>query len=253
MKPIGLLAVFAAFALAQTPHFENAKLETRALQAPLGTELARISGPAWAGYSVPAPKGRGINGCWNDGRGTFRGPVYLEGSPETAILFRVAQGKVEKIRPTSPECGIDAGGLPVYWFTNVAPKDSIAFLETQGEKGIVGIAMHADDSAVTTLIRLAKSAPDSKTRGQALFWMSQRAGDKAAQGITDAIENDPDTEVKKKAVFALSQLPKDEGVPRLIQVAKSNKNPAVRKQAVFWLGQSNDPRALVYLEEVLTR
>jgi hypothetical protein len=252
MKPAILLAACAASALAQTPHFENAKLETRALQAPLGTELARISGPAWAGYSVPAPKGRGISGCWGDGA-TVRGPVYLEGSPVVAILFRVSQGKVEKVRPTSPECGIDAGGLPVYWYTGVAPRDSVAYLETLGEKGLVAIAMHADDSAVATLIRLAKSAPDGKTRGQALFWMAQRAGDKAAQGITEAIENDPDTEVKKKAVFALSQLPKDEGVPRLIQVAKTNRNPAVRKQAVFWLGQSNDARALQFLEEVLTR
>jgi len=57
--------------------------------------------------------------------------------------------------------------------------------------------------------------------------------------------------VKKKAVFALSQLPRDEGVPLLIQVARSNRNPVVRKQAIFWLGQSNDPRALNFFEEVL--
>jgi len=57
--------------------------------------------------------------------------------------------------------------------------------------------------------------------------------------------------VKKKAVFALSQLPKDEGVPLLIQVARTNHNPAVRKQAMFWLGQSHDPRALAFFEQVL--
>jgi HEAT repeat protein len=67
----------------------------------------------------------------------------------------------------------------------------------------------------------------------------------------DAIENDPDTDVKKRAVFAPSRMPKDEGVPRLIEVAKANKNPAVRKQAMFWLGQSNDPRALAFFEQVL--
>jgi HEAT repeat protein len=58
--------------------------------------------------------------------------------------------------------------------------------------------------------------------------------------------------VKKQAVFALSQLPKDEGIPLLIQVARKNNNPVVRKQAMFWLGQSNDPRALQFFEEVLT-
>jgi len=54
-------------------------------------------------------------------------------------------------------------------------------------------------------------------------------------------------------VFALSQLPKDEGVPKLIEVAKTNRNAEVRKQAMFWLGQSNDPSALAFFQEVLTR
>ena len=58
--------------------------------------------------------------------------------------------------------------------------------------------------------------------------------------------------MKKKAVFALSQLPKDEGVPQLMEVARNNRNPAVRKQAMFWLGQSKDPRAVKFFEEILT-
>jgi HEAT repeat protein len=90
-------------------------------------------------------------------------------------------------------------------------------------------------------------------RGQALFWLAQKAGQKAVGAITGAIENDPDTEVKKKAVFALSQLPKDEGVPKLIEVAQTNRNPAVRKQAMFWLGQSHDARALAFFEKVLSQ
>ena len=85
------------------------------------------------------------------------------------------------------------------------------------------------------------------------FWLAQKAGKKATGAITDAIENDPETDVKKKAVFALSQLPKDESVPQLIHVADTNSNPAIRKEAFFWLGQSHDPRALAYLEQVLRR
>ena len=88
-------------------------------------------------------------------------------------------------------------------------------------------------------------------RGQALFWLAQKAGQKAKAAITRAIEDDPDTEVKKKAVFALSEM--DDGVPMLIQVARTNRNPAVREQAFFWLGQSEDPQALDFLAEVLAR
>ena len=109
------------------------------------------------------------------------------------------------------------------------------------------------DQALKDLIGMAHNDPSPKVRGQAIFWMAQIGGKKQAEQITAAIENDPETEVKKKAVFALSQLHDGEGVPLLIGVAKTNKNPAVRKQAMFWLGQSHDPRALAYLEEILTK
>ena len=52
-------------------------------------------------------------------------------------------------------------------------------------------------------------------------------------------------------MFALSQLPKDDGVPKLITVARTNTNAVVRKEAMFWLGQSKDPRAVAFFEEVL--
>ena len=70
----------------------------------------------------------------------------------------------------------------------------------------------------------------------------------AAQALED-----PETEVRKQAVFALSQLPKDESVPKLIEVARTHRDAAVRKQAMFWLGQSRDPRALTFFEQILTR
>ena len=106
--------------------------------------------------------------------------------------------------------------------------------------------------AVDDIIRMAKDDENAGVRGQALFWLGQKAGQKASAAINGAIQNDPDTEVKKKAVFALSQMPKDEGVPKLIEVAQKNKNPEVRKQAMFWLGQSNDPRALSFFEQILS-
>jgi HEAT repeat protein len=105
--------------------------------------------------------------------------------------------------------------------------------------------------ATDTLVVTARQDKDRDVRGQALFWLAQKAGRQAAEAITQAIENDPDTEVKKKAVFALSEM--DDGVPLLIQVARTNRNPAVREQAFFWLGQSEDPKALDFLAEVLKR
>jgi hypothetical protein len=115
------------------------------------------------------------------------------------------------------------------------------------------LSVSHEPGALDEMIRMAKEDESSHVRGQALFWLVQKAGNKAVGAITGAIDNDPDTEVKKKAVFALSQLPKNEGVPKLITVAETNHNREVRRQAMFWLGQSNDPRALAFLEKVLTQ
>ena len=121
------------------------------------------------------------------------------------------------------------------------------------EKLAFDFSQNSDPAAQDELLHMAKFDSDSKVRGQALFWIAQKAGKRATQALNDAIQNDPETEVKKKAVFALSQLPKEEGVPQLIHVADTNANLEVRKQAFFWLGQSGDPRALAYLEQVLKK
>lgn len=121
------------------------------------------------------------------------------------------------------------------------------------EKLMFDISISKQPEAVDALIDSARHDESPHVRGQAIFWLAQKAGKKAEGAITEAIERDPETEVKKKAVFALSQLPKDEGVPLLIQAARSNSNPVVRKDAMFWLGQSNDPRALEFFEQVLGR
>ncbi|MEO8677959.1 MAG: HEAT repeat domain-containing protein [Vicinamibacterales bacterium] len=224
---------------------------------------ARLSEPAWIGYAAPIIAGEHqMCDYWNDGvRNTMsNAPVHLETPDFFFVLYRIEGGQVSRIRSYSADCPLDAGGKTVHWFTNVAPADSIAFLKTFisasqptriADNAVSAIAMHEGTPALDTLIALAKGDASAKVRGNALFWLGQRAGQKAVGTISAAIENDPDTEVKKKAVFALSQLPRDEGVPLLIQQARTNKNAAVRKQAMFWLGQSKDPRALKFFEEVL--
>lgn len=122
-------------------------------------------------------------------------------------------------------------------------RDKVAFAFSQNKT----------PEALADLIDMARHDSSPKVRGQAIFWMAQIGGKKEAEQITDAIENDPETDVKKKAVFALSQMQDGQGVPLLIQLARTNRNPAVRKQAIFWLGQSHDPRALDFLEEILTK
>jgi hypothetical protein len=273
MKAISLVTVcvvlIAVSAYAQTPTVSNGTLDvrsvTRALDREFNDIMSRTTGPAWIGYSVAVPPRQFDSGCWSSDTGQAVrpvGPLKLEGPDSIFVLFRVEARRVDRIKVASSQCPLDGGGLTVSWLTGVTATASLDWLTTfasgdgvrrLSNSAIVAIAMHADPQAVDRLLALAKGSPNPRVRSDALFWVAQRAGDKAAGTIADAIDNDPDTEVKKKAVFALSQLPKDQGVPKLMDVARTHTNPAVRKQAMFWLGQSNDPRALKFFEEVLRK
>ncbi len=103
------------------------------------------------------------------------------------------------------------------------------------------------------LLRIAKDDDRPRdVRSSAIFWVSSAAEEAATRGLQEVAEDpDGDREVRKSAVFSLSQRPKDEAVPALIRIARSNRDPEIRRNAIFWLGQSGDPRAMEYFEEVL--
>ncbi len=323
-----ILFAFAATLLAQQPSVENAKLETRAFSGPLAAELSRIgAGPFWAAYSEPIIAGQHGDMCsWirngNDDSGRTAGaPMRLEGEIALVILIRMENGRVDQLRVTSPDCHLDAGGLPFYWLTGIPAAESLAWLKTQApgaysETAIMAISLHQSNSAdqvladlaqttepvevrkraafwlgssrgargtatlkrmlagdpnsdvrdrvvfalsrtkdpagIPLVIEAARSDKDPHIRGQALFWLAQRAASQVSKdAIENAIANDPDSAVRERAVFALSQMNSGEGIPRLIELAKTHRDPAVRKKAMFWLGQSKDPRAIDFFAQVL--
>jgi hypothetical protein len=153
-------------------------------------------------------------------------------------------------RETAFWLGTARGDAGVRLLTRMIAEDSS---DQVREQAVFGLSVSTQPSALTTLIGAARGDRSARVRSRALFWLAGKAGRQAVDTIAAAIESDPDTGVKRQAVFALSRLPKDEGVTRLLEVARTNKNPEVRKQAMFWLGQSNDPRAVTFFEEILTR
>jgi hypothetical protein len=362
---VTLLCAATAGALAQG-RISNAKTETRSAAQGLEREVGAVAargGVTWIGYRAPMVSGPRQMCCYDtistsgdvccgtcrleSGSGvsmntgdsiTMRGSrVMLEPGTEFLVLARLENGVVGRVRTFTPDCDVDAGGLPLVWLSDVKPDESVAWLSslvvgiadspgaggddvrkdrvaktamsaialhnvpsadralesfvapsrpewlrsdtafwlgsTRGDAGArlltrmigedpsdkvrdkatFGLSVSKTPAALTTLINTAKNDQSRRVRGQALFWLAQRAGREALVTISGAIDNDPDTEVKKKAVFALSQMPKDEGVPKLIEVARTNRNPEVRKQAMFWLGQSNDPRAVRFFEDILLK
>ena len=91
-------------------------------------------------------------------------------------------------------------------------------------------------------------------RKSAVFWVGQAAADAATKDLKALVGDEAlESEVRESAVFALSQRPTDQAVPALMEVARTNRDPKLRRSAIFWLGQTDDPRALAYFEEVLTK
>ena len=253
-------------AFAQTPRLSNGRIETHAttnIARDLPALAATLAEPMWIGYAQPLIDGdHQMCDYWNNGTRYTQStdPIRLEPADFFFVMFRVEDRQITRIRTYSANCPLDAGGKAVHWFSNVAVNDSVDYMKTFlapaqtrkfNDAAVTVLALTEGDQPLSELLSIARDGSTASVKGNALFWLAQRAGARAVGTITAAIESDPDTEVKKKAVFALSQLPKDEGVPLLIQQARTNKNPAVRKQAMFWLGQSKDPRALKFFEEIL--
>lgn len=363
MKPTGIsllvpVLLCSGAAFGQQPRLVNAQMQSRDAAAGLEQVFRGIMngqpGPMWIAHAapmIPGERSMCCYNCWNgncssgcsiEGQRTSNDgvsgapaapPVPLEGFREFFVFYRVEQRQVTRIRTFSPDCAIDAGGLPVFWLTGVRTADGIAFLETfvkadesskeagkeasrkfdsaisaiglyrdpasdaaldrfvapgqpeairrkalfwlgnsRGKHGydtltrilredtsdkvreeaIFALTQSKETGAMEAVIRAAHDDKNARVRGQALFWLAQRASKNiSSEAIQRALDTDPDTEVKKKAVFALTQMPNGEGVPKLIEVARSHSNAAVKKQAMFWLGQSKDPRALRFFEDVL--
>jgi hypothetical protein len=259
------LMIAAALAVGQS-RITNGQIDTHAATQSVEREIAAATsrgGVRWIGYRIKVAAGRKSMDCLE------RTHIALEGASEVSILARFEGTAITRLRTATPECEIDAGGLPVTWLENVKADDSAAWLasvvngpnadardrfNSVTRPAVVALGMNEGAAASRALVNVARNHQTPKVRENALFWLSQRAGDSLAPAaIAEAIEKDPDTGVRRQAVFALSQLPKDESVPKLIDVARNNRNAAVRQQAMFWLGQSNDPRAIKFFEDVLLK
>ena len=147
----------------------------------------------------------------------------------------------------------------------------------------------ADESFIDELVKLYQSDKSLKVRKQILFSLSQIASDgtrflapmavggvgqkvlttspaewrasdsearsksreKAAKALLQMYDSESDEAMKSQFLFAFSQSKSKEALQKLIQVAKNDSSIKMRTRAVSYLGQSRDPEAVKFLEELL--
>jgi len=90
-----------------------------------------------------------------------------------------------------------------------------------------------------------------ESRKQALYWLGD--GDVQTAELAALYADLKPFELREHFTFVISQRHDDLAIEKLIDVAKHDRDLEIRKRAMFWLGQSGDPRALKFLQDILTR
>ncbi len=241
---LAVLPLLAQTATAQPKLLVNAKVDTRSAAAGLDHEfkalLTATPQPAWIGYQVPAVRGAEMNCEFvRDGYSTA-GIVHLEPPDHAVILFRVEGNTVNKLRNLSPDCEIDAGGLPMHWLTDVVPAQSVALLTTfvpqhelDSNGALNAIATHADPSADPVLDRyLASNQPEWVRKRVASLEASQR-GAHGVEAVKNVIASDMSESVKESALSGLTRNKDPEALNLLIATARTAHDPQTRSRAIM--------------------
>lgn len=257
MRVALLVLATALMAAAQPKLLINAQVDTRAAVTGLENEfqslLAVEPQPAWIGYAVPSVRSYNL-GCdyVSPGGRTAPGVVHLEPPDQAVILFRIVGSAVDRLRVLSPDCEIDASGVPVHWLTGIRPPESVALLSSiDRNQAVMAIAMHADRAADTALEKFIASTEPEAVRRRAAFWIGASRGRHGLDIILQLLTADPSPAVRERAILGVSQSNAPEAVDLLISTARQDREARVRRQAMNALGRSRDPRAQAFLENLL--
>ena len=93
---------------------------------------------------------------------------------------------------------------------------------------------------------------DIEIRKKALFW----AGQGHSVDVADLVrlyDSMKDREMKDQLIFVYSQRREAAALDKLFSIGKNDPDRELRKKAIFWIGQSRDPRAAQFLQELINQ
>jgi len=88
-------------------------------------------------------------------------------------------------------------------------------------------------------------------RKTALFWAGQ--GKASIADLTRLYDTLDEQEMREQLVFVYSQRREPQAFDKMLDIARRDPDPEIRKKAIFWIGQSKDPRATQFIQELLER
>lgn len=282
----GIILLLPTLALAQA-NIANARLETRSAGSRLQSQVAEVAksgATAWIAWMVPSIKRDGGACCYNmhdnavtacgctlesgntahiTGPAATQSPVKLEGDTQVEVFARVEGGQIEKLRVFGPECPIDAQNMPVYWFNDVNPRDSVALLKSVAEKAATGdsnqpadgavlaIAVTNDGSADGALDQLIAQSQPEWLRKKVAFWLGLERGKSGLGKLLALMKSDPSDSFRRELVFPISQSKQPEAEAELMRIARQDQSTGVREQAIFWLAQKAGKKVAGFVKDTV--
>ncbi len=124
--------------------------------------------------------------------------------------------------------------------------------EVLRRKAVFLVSQKRSDDAADILLDVAKNDPDSYTREQAVFWLSQTHGERAIEVLEQIlVRESPDEDLQKRAIFSLSQTRSGRAGAILRDfVKRTDVSAEARGEAIFWLGQGRTAENAAFLREI---
>jgi HEAT repeat protein len=120
------------------------------------------------------------------------------------------------------------------------------------KKVVFSLSQMNNQKARAKLMDVVRSSDDAELRGETVFWIAQTGGEQAVDFLIQLYDAEKSVQVKKKIIFALTQAKNQKAaLHKLMAIGKSDPSPEARKEAIFWIGQSRDPEAIKFIEDLL--
>lgn len=119
------------------------------------------------------------------------------------------------------------------------------------KKAMASLCQGKDPRGQAFVRALARQAPSTAVRKEAIFWLSQMADAQTVPVLQEIMLSNADIEIKEAAVFGISQLPDQKARGLLANIAQFDPSARIRQKARFWMQHTSEHRLPVFLNELI--
>ena len=199
--------------------------------------------------SIWTRESRSSSGSWNQSV-CIPGPVRVSlGRADGAtISVRTFVGGTWRAASSETDLGVVSATEAAHYLAGIA--HSIGGRSGSDAVSAAALSDAPDTSPdLVSIVRDANAPLDA--RKQALFWAGNTT--LATRELVNLYDGLAPFSLREHYVFVISQRRDDAAVDKLIDVARHDADLEIRKRAMYWLGQTQAPKAVKFLRDLVTR